>query len=279
MVTPPGREDILRRVVDGMGIASIGNDNGCGSDQPARRSPASSGPTTMAMNLSPGPRRPQIDFRHRPGRPSRYMRFHGGGTAWNHVAMDQAIADSGLTKEDVSNERTGIVMAQVLTRVIVDAAAITRDRSEAIGPFAVPKAMSPTALATLATWFEIKGVNYSISRPPTTASATPTSWIQWGKQDVMFAGGCEDHDCRCLTSTPRARCPRSSTTRPPPRPAPTTRTVTVFNTAGGAGVLVLEELEHAKARGAAIYAAEIAGYGATSDGWRHGRPSGEGAIR
>src|SRR5690349_9643972 len=130
----------------------------------------------------------------------RAMRFHATGTAWNHVAMDQAIRDSGLEETDISNERTGIVMGSggPSTRTIVEAADITRDKGpKRIGPFAVPKAMSSTASATLATWFKIKGVNYSISSTCATSNhciGNAYELIQMGKQDVMFAGGCEDLD-------------------------------------------------------------------------------------
>ncbi|MDF2598356.1 MAG: Beta-ketoacyl synthase, partial [Methylobacterium brachiatum] len=128
----------------------------------------------------------------------RAMRFHGGGSAWNHVAMDQAIQDSGLEQADISHERTGIIMGSggPSTRVIVDAAAITRDKGpKRIGPFAVPKAMSSTASATLATWFKIRGVNYSISSACATSNhciGNAAEIIQGGRQDVIFAGGCED---------------------------------------------------------------------------------------
>ena len=215
----------------------------------------------------------------------RAMRFHGGGTAWNHVAMDQAIADSGLTKEEISNERTGIVMGSggPSTRIIVDAAAITRDKGpKRIGPFAVPKAMSSTASATLATWFEIKGVNYSISSACATSNhciGNAYELIQLGKQDVMFAGGCEDLDWS-LSNLFDAMGAMSSKYNDTPAKASRAydKNRDGFVIAGGAGVLVLEELEHAKARGAKIYA-EIVGYGATSDGYDMVAPSGEGAIR
>ena len=130
----------------------------------------------------------------------RAMRFHATGTAWNHVAMDQAIADSGLEPGDVVNPRTGIIMGSggPSTRVIVESADITRTKGpKRVGPFAVPKAMSSTASATLATWFKIKGVNYSISSACATSShciGNAAEMIQYGKQDVMFAGGCEDLD-------------------------------------------------------------------------------------
>lgn len=130
----------------------------------------------------------------------RAMRFHGGGTAWNHVAMDQAIRDAGLEQGDISNERTGIVMGSggPSTRVIVEAAAIAREKGpKRIGPFAVPKAMSSTASATLATWFKIRGVNYSISSACATSNhciGNAAEIIQGGRQDIIFAGGCEDLD-------------------------------------------------------------------------------------
>ena len=216
----------------------------------------------------------------------RAMRFHGGGTAWNHIAMDQAIADAGLTKEEISNERTGIVMGSggPSTKIIVEAAAITRDKGgpKRIGPFAVPKAMSSTASATLATWFEIKGVNYSISSACATSNhciGNAYELIQWGKQDVMFAGGCEDLDWT-LSDLFDAMGAMSSKYNDTPATASRAydKNRDGFVIAGGAGVLVLEELEHAKARGARIYA-EVVGYGATSDGYDMVAPSGEGAIR
>ncbi len=216
----------------------------------------------------------------------RAMRFHGGGTAWNHVAMEQAIADAGLDKADISNERTGIVMGSggPSTKIIVEAAGITRDKGgpKRIGPFAVPKAMSSTASATLATWFEIKGVNYSISSACATSNhciGNAYELIQWGKQDVMFAGGCEDLDWT-LSDLFDAMGAMSSKYNETPATASRAydKNRDGFVIAGGAGVLVLEELEHAKARGAKIYA-EVVGYGATSDGYDMVAPSGEGAIR
>ena len=216
----------------------------------------------------------------------RAMRFHGGGTAWNHVAMEQAIADSGLDKADISNERTGIVMGSggPSTKIIVEAAGITRDKGgpKRIGPFAVPKAMSSTASATLATWFEIKGVNYSISSACATSNhciGNAYELIQWGKQDVMFAGGCEDLDWT-LSNLFDAMGAMSSKYNDTPATASRAydKNRDGFVIAGGAGVLVLEEYEHAKARGAKIYA-EVVGYGATSDGYDMVAPSGEGAIR
>ena len=215
----------------------------------------------------------------------RAMRFHGGGTAWNHIAMDQAIRDSGLETTEVSSERTGIIMGSggPSTRAIVDAADITREKGpKRVGPFAVPKAMSSTASATLATWFKIKGVNYSISSACATSNhciGNAYEMIQYGKQDVMFAGGCEDLDwtLSVLFDAMGAMSSKYNET-----PAKASRAYDVnrdgFVIAGGAGVLVLEELEHAKARGARIYG-EVAGYGATSDGYDMVAPSGEGAER
>src|SRR5262245_40818938 len=130
----------------------------------------------------------------------RAMRFLGGGTGWNHVAMEQAIRDSGLSPDEVSHERTGIIMGSggPSTRAIVEAADITRTKGpKKIGPFAVPKAMSSTASATLATWFKIKGVNYSISSACATSNhciGNAYEMIHYGKQDIMFAGGCEELD-------------------------------------------------------------------------------------
>ncbi|HTK13628.1 MAG TPA: beta-ketoacyl-ACP synthase I [Xanthobacteraceae bacterium] len=216
----------------------------------------------------------------------RAMRFLGGGAAWNHVAMEQAIRDAGLEDGDVSNERTGIIMGSggPSTRAVVEAADITRKNNspKRIGPFAVPKAMSSTASATLATWFKIKGVNYSISSACATSNhciGNAGEMIQYGKQDVMFAGGCEELDWT-LSDLFDAMGAMSSKYNDTPQKASRAYDANRdgFVIAGGAGVLVLEELEHAKARGAKIYA-ELAGYGATSDGFDMVAPSGEGAAR
>ncbi|KPQ11996.1 MAG: 3-oxoacyl-[acyl-carrier-protein] synthase I FabB [Saliniramus fredricksonii] len=215
----------------------------------------------------------------------RAMRFHGGGTAWNHVAMDQAIAQSGLEEKDISNERTGIIMGSggPSTRTIVEAARITQDKGpKRIGPFAVPKAMSSTAAATLATWFKIKGVNYSISSACATSNhciGNAFETIQAGRQDIIFAGGCEDLDWT-LSNLFDAMGAMSSKYNDTPETASRAydRYRDGFVIAGGAGVLVLEEMEHARARGAPIIA-EIVGYGATSDGYDMVAPSGEGAVR
>ncbi|WP_136657554.1 beta-ketoacyl-ACP synthase I [Nitratireductor sp. XY-223] len=217
----------------------------------------------------------------------RAMRFLSKGGAWNHVAMQQAIADSGLEEDDISNERTGIVMGSggPSTRTIVDAADITRERGspKRIGPFAVPKAMSSTASATLATWFKIHGVNYTISSACSTSAhciGNAYELIQMGKQSIVFAGGHEDLDWTMsnLFDAMGAMSSKYNDNGPETASRAYDADRDGFVIAGGAGVLVLEELEHAKARGAKIYG-EIIGYGATSDGYDMVQPSGEGAIR
>ena len=216
----------------------------------------------------------------------RAMRFLSKGGAWNHVAMQQAIASAGLAEGEFTNDRTGIIMGSggPSTRTIVEAAEITEKNGspKRIGPFAVPKAMSSTASATLATWFKIHGVNYSISSACSTSAhciGNAYELIQWGKQDMIFAGGHEDLDWS-MSNLFDAMGAMSSKFND--RAAVASRAYDVdrdgFVIAGGAGVLVLEELEHAKARGARILA-EIVGYGATSDGYDMVAPSGEGAIR
>jgi 3-oxoacyl-[acyl-carrier-protein] synthase I len=215
----------------------------------------------------------------------RAMRFLGGGAAWNHVSMEQAIRDAGLSESEISNERTGIIMGSggPSTRAIVEAADIARTKGpKRVGPFAVPKAMSSTASASLATWFKIKGVNYSIASACATSNhciGNATEIIQLGKQDMIFAGGCEELDWT-LAVLFDAMGAMSSKFNATPQKASRAYDADRdgFVIAGGAGVVVLEELEHAKARGAKIYA-EVAGYGATSDGFDMVAPSGEGAMR
>src|SRR5215467_794163 len=215
----------------------------------------------------------------------RAMRFLGTGAAWNHVAMEQALRDAGLEENEISNERTGIIMGSggPSTRTLVEAADVTRTKGpKRVGPFAVPKAMSSTASATLATWFKIKGVNYSISSACATSNhciGNAMEVIQMGKQDMIFAGGSEELDWT-LSVLFDAMGAMSSKFNETPQLASRAYDVDRdgFVIAGGAGVLVLEELAHAKARGANIYA-EVAGYGATSDGFDMVAPSGEGAAR
>src|SRR5215468_579109 len=226
---------------------------------------------------------PTLDAEHAIDR--RALRFLGGGAAFNHVAMEQAIRDAGLEPGEVSHERTGIVMGSggPSTRSIVEAADTARAKGpKRVGPFAVPKAMCSTASATLGTWFKIKGVNYSISSACATSNhciGNAAEIIQLGKQDLIFAGGCEELDWTlsvlfdamgAMSSKFNATPDKASRAYDADRDG--------FVIAGGAGVLVLEELEHAKARGAKIYA-EIVGYGATSDGHDMVAPSGEGALR
>ncbi len=216
----------------------------------------------------------------------RALRFLSKGGAWNHVAMEQAIADAGLGEAEITNERTGIIMGSggPSTRQIVEAADITREKGspKRIGPFAVPKAMSSTASATLATWFKIHGVNYSISSACSTSAhciGNAYELIQFGKQDRIFAGGHEDLD---WTMSNLFDAMGAMSSKYNERPEAASRAYDEgrdgFVIAGGAGVLVLEELEIAKARGANIYG-EIVGYGATSDGYDMVAPSGEGAVR
>ena len=215
----------------------------------------------------------------------RAMRFLGGGVAWNHIAMEQAIRDAGLEPSEVSHDMTGIIMGSggPSTRAIVEAADVARAKGpKRVGPFAVPKAMSSTASATLATWFKIRGVNYSISSACATSNhciGNAMEMIQMGKQDVVFAGGCEELDWT-LSVLFDAMGAMSSGFNQMPEKASRAYDADRdgFVIAGGAGVLVLEELEHAKARGGRIYG-EVAGYGATSDGFDMVAPSGEGAVR
>ncbi len=215
----------------------------------------------------------------------RARRFMGDGGIWNYAAMQQAIADAGLEESDVKNERTGIIMGSggPSTKTIVAAADITREKGpKRVGPFAVPPSMSSAHSAVLATPFGIRGVNYTISSACATSAhciGNATEMIQWGKQDVMFAGGGEELDwtLSVLFDAMGAMSSKYNDT-----PATASRAYDKnrdgFVIAGGAGVLVLEELEHAKARGAKIYG-EMVGYGATSDGYDMVAPSGEGAVR
>lgn len=212
-------------------------------------------------------------------------RFMGEGAAWNYIACQEAIAEAGLEENDISNERTGLIMGSggPSARAIVQAADTTRERGpKKVGPFEVPKSMSSTNSATLATPFQIRGVNYSISSACSTSShciGNAAEMIQWGKQDVMLAGGGEELDWT-LSVLFDAMNAMSSDFNDTPETASRAYDANRdgFVIAGGAGVLVLEELERAKARGANIIA-EIVGYGANSDGYDMVAPSGEGAER
>jgi 3-oxoacyl-[acyl-carrier-protein] synthase-1 len=275
-----------RVVVTGMGIvSSIGND--CAEVNESLRN-AKSGIVTANDYV-------KYNFRSRVhGAPTldpfealdrRTVRFMGKGSAWNYIAMQEAITMSGLEDSDVKNDRTGIIMGSggPSTRSVVEAADITRDKGpKRIGPTAVPKAMSSTASATLAVPFGIRGVNYSISSACATSKhcvGNAMELIQWGKQDIVFAGGSEDLEWS-MTNLFDAMGALSSDFNDTPAIASRAydKNRDGFVIAGGAGVLVLEELEHAKARGANIIA-ELVGYGATSDGYDMVQPSGEGAIR
>jgi 3-oxoacyl-[acyl-carrier-protein] synthase I len=275
-----------RVVVTGMGIvSSIGNNT---QEVLASLREAKSGVVRADKYVEMGFRcqvhgAPTLDASEAVDR--RAMRFLGGGAAWNHVAMEQAIRDAGLEEHEVSNERTGIVMGSggPSTRAIVEAADTARNKGpKRVGPFAVPKAMSSTASATLGTWFKIKGLSYSISSACATSNhciGNAYELIQYGKQDMIFAGGCEELDwtLTVLFDGMGALSSKFNET-----PAKASRAYDAdrdgFVISAGAGVLVLEELEHAKARGARIYG-EVAGYGATSDGADMVAPSGEGAAR
>jgi len=217
--------------------------------------------------------------------PRKARRFMEDGVGWNYVAMEQAIRDAGLEERDVVNERTGIIMGAggPSTRAIVRSADVAREKDpKKVGPFEVPKGMCSGPSGTLATAYRIRGVNYSISSACATSAhciGNAAELIQWGKQDVMFAGGCEELDwtLSVLFDAMGAMSTRFNAT-----PAKASRAYDKdrdgFVIAGGAGVVVLEELERARARGARIYG-ELVGYGASSDGFDMVAPSGEGAVR
>lgn len=215
----------------------------------------------------------------------RAQRFLSSGLAYAHIAMEQAISDAGLAGSEISNEATGLIVGSggPSTRAIVEAADTARAKGvRRIGPFAVPKAMSSGPSATLATWFAIKGINFSITSACATSAhciGAAADQIAYGRQDVMFAGGCEEvdwtlsalFDAMGAMSTRFNDCPARSS-----RPFDAERDGFVIS--GGAGIVVLEPVERARARGARIYA-EIVGHAETSDGYDMVAPSGEGATR
>ena len=212
-------------------------------------------------------------------------RFMGDGAAFNYNAMQQAIADSGLNATEVSDFRTGLVMGSggPSTSNIVEAADILREKGvKKVGPYMVPRTMSSTNTACLATPFKIKGVNYSISSACATSAhciGHAMELIQMGKQDVVFAGGGEElHWTMSVLFDAMGALSSKYNDTPATASRAYDATRDGFVISGGGGVLVIEELEHAKARGAKIYA-ELVGYGATSDGYDMVQPSGEGAIR
>jgi 3-oxoacyl-[acyl-carrier-protein] synthase-1 len=275
-----------RVVVTGMGIvSSIGNNT---NEVLASLMEARSGIVAAPEYAELGFRSqvhapPQIDWEAMVDR--RAARFLAQGTGFGHIAMEQAIADSGLEENQVSNERTGLVVGAggPSTRVIVEAAATARERGpKRVGPFAVPKAMSSGASATLSTWFKIRGLNFSISSACATSAhciGVGYEQILMGKQDVVFAGGVEELDWTLSVMFDAMGAMSSNFNA---TPAVASRAYDLnrdgFVIAGGAGILVLEELEYARARGAKIYG-EIVGYGANSDGFDMVAPSGEGAAR
>jgi 3-oxoacyl-[acyl-carrier-protein] synthase-1 len=278
----------MRRVViTGLGIvSSIGNDAGAVMTSLKE---GRSGITFAPDYAEHGFRcqvhgRPDIDVTEHVDK--RQLRFMGDGAAYNYIAMQQAIADSGLEESDVSNERTGLVMGSggPSTRNLFEAHRIVIEKGspKRMGPFMVTRGMSSTNSACLATPFRIKGVNYSITSACSTSAhciGNGVEQIQFGKQDIVFAGGGEELDwtLSCLFDAMGAMSSKYNDT-------PTTAsrafdaTRDGFVIAGGGGVVVLEELEHALARGVKIYA-EVTGYGATSDGYDMVAPSGEGAER
>jgi len=212
-------------------------------------------------------------------------RFMGDGAAYNYVAMQQAVENSGLTEDQVSNFRTGLVMGSggPSTSNLVAAADILREKGvKRVGPYMVPRTMSSTNTACLATPFKIKGVNYTISSACATSAhciGHAMELIQLGKQDVVFAGGGEElHWSMSVLFDAMGALSSKYNDAPETASRPYDETRDGFVIAGGGGVLVIEELEHAKARGANILA-ELVGYGATSDGYDMVQPSGEGAIR
>lgn len=213
------------------------------------------------------------------------LRFMGDAAAYSYIAMQQAVQDSGLSESDVSNPRTGLIAASggASSANIVLAADILREKGvRKIGPYMVPRTMGSTVSACLATPFRIKGINYSITSACATSAhciGAAMEQIQLGKQDIVFAGGGEEEH---WTLASLFDAMGALSTKYNDRPAEASRTYDVnrdgFVIAAGAGMVVVEELEHARARGAKIYA-EIVGYGATSDGYDMVAPSGEGAVR
>lgn len=278
-----------RVVVTGMGIVcSIGNNV---SEVAASLREARSGLVTADVYRDMGFRSQvhgslKIDLDALIDRRAR--RFMGEAAAYNFLAMEQAIADAGLEEKDIVHPRTGLIMGSggPSTRAIVAAADTARSEPvkgpKRVGPFAVPKAMCSSCSAVLSTWFKIKGINYSITSACSTSAhciGNASELIQWGKQDVMFAGGGEELDWTLSVLFDAMAAMSSGFNATPERASRAfDKDRDGFVISGGGGVLVLEELEHAKARGARIHA-EIVGYGATSDGHDMVAPSGEGAVR
>ena len=277
----------MRRVViTGIGIISC-----IGNDQDAVTQSLKEGKSGIVF----APKYAEMGFRsHVHGMPNinledavdrKVLRFMGDGAAYNYLSMQQAIADSGLTEADVSNERTGLIMGSggPSTKNLLESFDVAREKGpKRIGPYRVTQCMSSTNSACLATPFKIKGYNYSLTSACATSAhciGNGAELIQWGKQDIVFAGGGEELDWS-LTVLFDAMGALSSKYNATPDKASRAYDANRdgFVIAGGGGVVVLEEYEHAKARGAKIYA-EVTGYGATSDGYDMVAPSGEGAAR
>ncbi|BAQ68216.1 beta-ketoacyl synthase [Rhodovulum sulfidophilum] len=227
---------------------------------------------------------PQIDLEGSIDK--RQLRFMGAGAAYNYLAMEQAIADAGLEPDEVSNPRTGLIVGSggpsTANFFVAHSTVKEKGSPKRMGPFMVTRCMSSTNSACLATPFRIKGVNYSITSACSTSAhciGNAAELIQMGKQDVIFAGGGEEVDwtLSCLFDAMNAMSSKYNDT-PETASRPFDATRDGFVIAGGGGVVVMEELEHAKARGATIYA-EVTGYGATSDGYDMVAPSGEGGER
>jgi 3-oxoacyl-[acyl-carrier-protein] synthase-1 len=275
-----------RVVVTGIGIVSC-----IGNDQDEVLQSLKNGKSGIVF----APKYAEMGFRsHVHGAPNinleekidrKLLRFMGDGAAYNYIAMDQAIRDAGLEEKDISNERTGLIMGSggPSTKNLLEAFDVSREKGpKRIGPYMVTRCMSSTNSACLATPFKIKGVNYSITSACATSAhciGNGVEMIQWGKQDIVFAGGGEELDWS-LTVLFDAMGALSSKYNATPEKASRAYDANRdgFVIAGGGGTVVLEEYEHAKARGAKIYA-EVTGYGATSDGYDMVAPSGEGAAR
>jgi len=286
-ISPDVQKNLRRVVVTGLGIVSC-----IGVGQAAVLDSLINGTSGITF----APEYAEMNFRSQiHGKPNidldaavdrRVRRFMGDGSAYNYVAMQEAIADAGLEKIQVSNERTGIIMgtggASTSNMVAASDAMRTSGSPKKIGPFMVPRTMASSNSATLATPFEIKGVNYTISSACATSAhcvGNAAELIQMGKQDIVFAGGGEEvHWSMSMLFDAMGALSSKYNETPMTASRPYDETRDGFVIAGGAGVLVLEELEHAKARGAKIYG-ELTGYGATSDGYDMVAPSGEGAAR
>ena len=275
-----------RAVITGLGVvSSIGNDKNEVSESLRE---ARSGITLCETYRDMGFRShvhgsPNIDLNSAIDR--KHRRFMGDGAAYNYVAMKQAIADAGLSESDISDERIGLIVGSGGPSTVNLLAAFDTARERGprkVGPFMVPRTMASTNSATLATTFKIKGVNYTISSACATSAhciGNATEMIQMGKQDIVFAGGGEElHWSMSVLFDAMPALSSAYNDRPETASRPFDANRDGFVIAGGGGVLVVEEMEHARARGAPIYA-EVAGYGATSDGFDMVQPSGEGAAR